>query len=569
MASGITLVTSRAMPSDYAAEQWKSIDDEFVTWNIVMQNGVYVLQSNKVYYEFVYVDEFYLSTGFMGEGFDNQVFIANYSGVSSSLKVFDQATDVYPMAEHYFSYESPEATEMFWLDDIYQEDVIQPDTFIQLSFVFEPSLSFTQRENIRVGMVQYYDMTFSGFVSEVPFLDVTYLPVNQLPDTEGNINTQGQVGYVSYRVVDNTVSLRIVYDHEAYYHQKTLSDVGFLQRENLAYYYIDELTGDPIVYLDYGSEAIPFLFDTSATSVKWRPFLLWNLRTNEIYSTDKVTVVSHIQTEDAHNVYSYFYMPYIDYDDILQVQLEFDYRYTNDGFLVDLGVKEAYSNSFSKVMVLEKGNVTETTPDFVYNAYNSGMTAMVVGAVMSFISPLQSTGFTLFFGGFASYVTAKVIDEFELVTTLVDNIEGFVPTSDFRAFLQERYRDATGIDDLTIEPTDQLYRLHLGQFQIASGYEDVEIIPGSASFTHIIYQYQDQIVEIERPYIEDFHSYEEQHPFEPIPDEPEVIKWYNNPLIYLGGGLVIILAGIYLVMKDSDKHDHGYVQSISRHRRHY
>jgi hypothetical protein len=197
------------------------------------------------------------------------------------------------------------------------------------------------------------------------------------------------------------------------------------------------------------------------------------------------------------------------------------------------------------------------------------MTAMVVGAVMSFISPLQSTGFTLFFGGFASYVTAKVIDEFELVTTLVDNIEGFVPTSDFRAFLQERYRDATGIDDLTIEPTDQLHRLHLGQFQIASGYEDVEIIPGSASFTHIIYQYQDQIIEIERPYIEDFHSYEEEHPFEPIPDEPEVVKWYNNPLIYLGGGLVIILFGIYAVMKGSDKHDHGYVQSISRHRRHY
>jgi hypothetical protein len=570
MASGISLVTSRAMPSDYAAEQWKSIDDEFVTWNIVMQNGVYVLQSNKVYYEFVYVDEFYLSTGFMGEGFDNQVFILNNSGVSSSLKVFDQATDVYPMAEHYFSYESPEATEMFWLDNIYQEDVIQPDTFIQLSFVFEPSLSFTQRENIRVGMVEYYDMTFSGFVSEVPFLDVTYLPVDQLPDTEGNINVEGQVGYVSYRIVDDTVSLRIVYDHEAYYHQKTLSDVGFLQRENLAYYYIDELTGDPIVYLDYGSEAIPFLFDTSATSVKWRPFLLWNLRTNEIYSTDKVTVVSHIQTEDAHNVYSYFYMPYIDYDDVLQVQLEFDYRYVNDGFMVDLGLKEAYSNAFSKMMVLEKDAVTETTPGFVYNAYNFGRTAMILGGAMSFIAPLQSTGFMLFFGGIVSHVTANVIDEFELVTTLVDNIEGFVPTTEFRTFLQERYRYSTGIDDLTIDPTDQLHRLHLGQFQIPSGYEDVEIIPGSASFTHIIYQYQDRVIEIDRDYINDFHTYDPFHPFEPIPENPEdIVKWYQNPLVYVGVGLIIILIGIYAVMKGSDKHDHEYVRSISKHRRYY
>lgn len=568
LALGLFAMSVDASPPHYHAEQWKSIHDEFVTWTISSQNGAYVLQSNKVYYEFIYVDQFHLSTGFMHESFDEQVFILNNNGVSSSLKVYDEATDAYPVTELYFRYEAPEATEIFLIDNIYQKDLIQPGYFVQLSFVFSSSLSSTQRELIRSGMNDDYDMVFTGFVSEIPFHDVTFLPVEQLPDTQGNINAEGKIGYVSYMIVDQTVSMRIVYNDVAYYHQKTLSDVGFLQKENLAYYYIDEISGDPIIYLDYGSEAIPFLFDTSGTSAKWRPFLLWNLRTNEIYSTDKVTVISHIQTEDAHNVYSYFYMPYIDYDDILQVQLEFDYRYYNEGFLVEIGAKERYSDTFSKMMVLEKDAVTATTPGFVYNAYNGGMTAMIIGAAMTFIAPLQSTGYTLFFGGLAAHATARIIDEFELVTTLVDNIEPFTPTSSFRTFLQEKYRLASGINDLTIDPTDQLHRLHLGQFQVPTSYKDVEIVPGTVSYTHIIYQWEDQIIEIERPYVNDFNNYEGEHQYEPLPNPTpdEINAWYKNPLIYVGVGLIILLGGGLALMKGSVKDDEHF-RSDSRHSR--
>ncbi|HOI84506.1 MAG TPA: hypothetical protein PLP48_00390 [Acholeplasmataceae bacterium] len=546
----------QAIPSDYYAEQWTSIEDRFVTWDITMQNGAYIVRSNKVYFEMIEIDSYHFSTGFMHELFEEQVFIASYNGVSSSIKVYDEATSSTPIAEHYFSYESPEATELL-INPSFFEGGFEAGTFIQIMLILNPSETASRREIIRSGMSEYYDFYIHGFVREVPFQDVNYITPSELPITEGNINESGKVGYVSYRIEGSLVSLRIVYDNTAYYVQKNLSDVGFLQRENIAYYYVDDVTGDPIIYLDYGSESIPFLFDTTSTSSKWRPFLLWNLDTNEIYSTDKVTVVSHVQTEEAHNVFSYFYMPYIDYDDILQVQIDFDYRFTNSGFLVTIGAQPGYSDTRSKMMVLERDNVTETTPDFVYNAYNFGMTSMAIGAGLMLIPfpAVQSTGMLLFFGGIATYLTATAIDEFELATTLIDNIQPFTPTTSFREFLQEKYRIASGIDDLTIEATDQLHRLHLGQFEIPTGFKNVEIVPGTFQYTHIIYQYRDQVIEIERPYIDDFHNYEGEHPFEPTPEDPVKpdYTWYSNPLIYMGVGLVVLFSGVLMFMRKDDE----------------
>jgi len=263
-------------------------------------------------------------------------------------------------------------------------------------------------------------------------------------------------------------------------------------------------------------------------------------------------------------------MPYIDYDDILQVQLDFDYRFTNSGFLVTIGAQPGYSDTRSKMMVLERDNVTETTPDFVYNAYNFGMTSMVIGAGLMLIPfpAVQSTGMLLFFGGIATYLTATAIDEFELATTLIDNIQPFTPTTSFREFLQEKYRIASGIDDLTIEATDQLHRLHLGQFEIPTGFKNVEIVPGTFQYTHIIYQYRDQVIEIERPYINDFNNYEGEHQYEPLPNPTpeEMDKWYKNPLIYVGVGLIILLGGGLALMKGSVKNDEHF-RSDSRHSR--
>lgn len=541
------------------------LSDSFQTWSIVERNSIYFLESNKVYFEMDAMDTLEIST-FIDVGLNGFTdFIVASSGINAStIKVYDEVIDTVHVASYPWEYEAPEVTEVMF--NLSFDASQTKGKYVQLSFIMNPLLVSNQLIMI-MNEIYLMDLHFMGYYIDDPFGEVVYNNVSDLPDTAGNLLDSGSVGSVEYQLLANSVHIRITYGAVVYHIEKILNDISFLVKDNLSYYYTDQTTGEPMIYLDYGMQNIPFLFDTTSSSASWRPFTLWNLESNEIYSTDKVSIATHVQTEDANNMYAYFYLPYVEIDDLLSVQVAFDYKYTNDGWLADIGFIKKESNPITTIILLEKGNVTATTPEAVLNAYKFGATAMFIGGSLSSLG-LHEIGVPLFYGGLASFIAASVIDEFKLVTTLVQNIESFIPTSTFRTQLQTKYRESTGIDDLVISSEDVLYRLHLGQFDIPVGYEDVALIQESYQTIHVVYEWQSQLVEISRDYIVDFTSYSPSpvFPYDPEPVDTDVIHFYEKPMFFVGIGMTAFVIGsVYAISKSKEGESDGLVAKPRRY----
>ncbi len=347
------------------------------------------------------------------------------------------------------------------------------------------SLNFNDDKDVTDVRI-YFQQSGSATVATTP---------SDLPTTIGSSSGYNDISEIglAYIDVDGTDALiTIDYQGQSYELLYQNFNTDFLIGIKKAIYFTDD--GNRILQLIYDAETPDYIqTDEGVIATKaWAPYVHWNLTTDEIISTEKVSVLTYFKLEDAQNIYAYFYMPDVISDKLIHVDMTFDYRYYRIG-IPDFW--NTYPMDTQMVAIsLDYGETTLTTPQWKKDLYVVTPIAMTIGAMIPGVRwP------ALIVGSYILAANAASI-EFDLNQKEIDEIESIIPSTTLANEVEASYSRMAG-ETIEIDTTNNsLYKLHIGQFD---AHNEVEIFENSANITNIVYEISGQRITIDEEYILD------------------------------------------------------------------
>lgn len=557
MITFILIPFTSAAYSEFDYQVIESVSDEFNSWEIenkrIVEVETNILKSNRYFFTADKVDELIIMpinyTSFSGNIiYSESMIIESKLAFFSTVEVFNQIDDVRPSEAYRFDEIEPGVFTNSDFEDAVKNGEVQ-NKYIRLSFVLDgldenTSSSYDQFLSSFLGDVNYGDSwsdvsSFSLRWTIDPFDVTDFDDVNDLPSTSGDISTAGEVGAVRYQMQGNNVHFIIHYAGLDYHILKAFEDVSVFEMQNQAYYYKDLETGDHIIYFDYGSTDIPFLFDSSL-NVDYSPFTLFNLDTNDYNYTGIVDVYSMIQTEHDDEVYLYFYLDDIEYDYIQALDIGFEYYYEKDGGWFS---DDKVSETFETYVSLQKGEESTVTqiPTWVEKAYFGSIAATAVGGVLTAFPATSVVGWSIMGVGVAGLLGTTAVDYLKVYELSIEDIAEYIPTSEQKAYLESIYQLTSDDPDFTLPETAQLYKLFLGEYDLGE-YDRIQTISNTLDIATVTYSVNNQLITIDAEWLRQHDGGDDT--FDPIPyDKPddnfkiEIPDWVKNPVTWILVGL--------------------------------
>jgi hypothetical protein len=319
--------------------------------------------------------------------------------------------------------------------------------------------------------------------------------VNDLPSTIGTgygYEAIEEIGLAYIEVNGTDALLTVSYQGTSYKLTYTNFNTDFLKGIYQAYYFTHN--NNKILHLIYDKTPLSIneVDSNEIVTRKWTPYVHWNLSTDEIISTEKVSVLTYFKQEEAQNVYAYFYMPDIISDKLIHVDMTFDYRYYKAGFP---DIWNEYPLDIQKASVsLDYDETTLTTPEWKKDLYVVTPIAMTIGAMIPVIRwPVLIIGSSLLAANYAS-------TELNILQKEISEIESITPSLDLKNEVESSYQRMTGNPVQINTTTNKLYKLHIGQFDEKN---KVEIMENSENVTNLVYEVYGQRITLEEDYIQD------------------------------------------------------------------
>jgi hypothetical protein len=437
------------------------IEDFFHTWELVENNGVSMLRSNRIENKAENIS-LSLESNFAStrpiEILD--LFVDQNGAENSRLEVFSDNVSIHLSDTYPIAYEAPEATEWLYLQDIDNSWNVYLDqgVFYEIVLVLKSGLSDVQKLNVLNVFNNHYEYRDDRAVDitvEATFKWVIIDPtvdseLELLPDTNGSIfENLSDMADVSVSINGYVMSLVITYDtvYDLEYTFSEQTDMSVFDDQNRSFYF----THDEMKYIVFNhAETSMFESDDPET---FTPYTIWNLSTNEIETHYRFTTYIYSELEDANNVYAYFYVDDFVIDHLLSVSLAYRYKY--QGLFED----DTWEDPVHLILEADE-EVTGLDPtswqfDFLASA-------SVVTSVGSLI-PVVRWPVLLIGTASMAYVGSTVQSDL-IQTGNVSQIEEIsTPTQKVTDKLNEAYTlndpNFPGLD-----PDLNVYKLHLGQY---------------------------------------------------------------------------------------------------------
>lgn len=569
-----------AVYSEFDYEVIENVTDEFDSWEIVYNDSdIPVLESNRYYFTADKVDDLMIMpvyyTSFSGNSvYSESMLLQQKYGSFSSIDVYEKISDTMPLTSYYF-----EDVEMGVLTNDSFENAVKnglvQNKYIKFNFVLDSwdrefiTASYEQFLSSFIGDTNYGDSwsdvsSFSLRWTIDPFNVTDFDDVNDLPATSGDISTIGDVGAVRYQIQGKNIHFIITYDNLDYHILKAFEDVSVFEMQNQAYYYKDLETGDHIIYFDYGSTDIPFLFSQSL-NVDYSPFTLFNLDSNDYNYTGLVDVYSMIQTEHDDEVYLYFYLDDIDYDYIQALDVSFEYYYEKDGGLFS---DDERSETFETYISLQKGQESSVTqiPSWVDKAYFGSIAAVAIGGVMSAFPVTAVGGYSIMTVGVAGLIGTTALDYLKVYELSIEDIAEYTPTTQQKDHLESIYKLTSDDPDFIIPESAQLYKLFLGEYDLGS-YDRIQTISDTLDIASVTYSVNNQLIEIDSEWLNSHVGGDDV--FDPIPYDPPQDDSPLDLSQYFEYAIILFAVVLLVAFIGSRKGNDNYARTNSKYRKYH
>lgn len=481
-------------PENYINNWWHYVDGNQVF--IHMNNDVYNINTNEKMYDSAVKKSFVDHWNYIGleheKWFDdyewpNQFLVYKPSPLWNKLKIevmYSSGTKelVYNgLIDHGIAfrrakaYEYPAGTIQYYSWGIFDYNFSEGD-IIQNNALFTSVYSKEDRNDEVVALrISFQNMETTEVNS-----------VDQLPMTSGSIigGNSTEIG-TAYSIVNgNNAQIIIDYQNQTFNLEYSGIDTSFLEGVKKAIYYTYNSNKYlRFEYLDDQRVSSYAANGQNISDVKWVPFTDWNLSSNEIIFTNKVWTSSYLTKETGNNIYAYFYIPNLIYDNLIHVDMQFDYRYFKASF-PDFWNNESLDIK-TQVVSLDHDESTLTTPDWKKDLYSYVPIGMAIGAMIPGVRwPVLLIGSSLLA---LNYTSEKI----EFMQKEINEIELANPNSDIVDSLEKSIETTFNKKIEIVTSSDKIYKLHLGQFDL---YDNVEVIEGSEKLIGFVYETSGKLV---------------------------------------------------------------------------
>lgn len=323
---------------------------------------------------------------------------------------------------------------------------------------------------------------------QVYFTDPTAVPkstVDDLPLTEKSIFTQNvkktDLGYATFEHLgNNKVEVNISVNNKSYSLEflfDDITDMSIFNSQNATHYYTHEK--EKFLIISHGQKSM--FTDVADTFI---PYTIWNLTTNELMEINRFKAYMYSQMEAANNAYAYFYVDDFLIEHLLNISLNYEYRY------IDLlGNEKSWQQ---ESVLLESDKVADNiNPLGWQGAFLSY--AAVGTAVLSQVPYVRWPAIAV--GSLSMWLVGRTIKDNILQLGSVSQIQEVSNPSDTLVNkLNAEYRKK----DPTFNGINQgfkVFKLHLGQFNKAfmKGIELNEkysTVPGQEGINVVEFTYQ-------------------------------------------------------------------------------
>ena len=440
------------------------IEDLFHTWEVVENNGVTMLRSNRIENKAENISlslESHFAPGGSLEILD--LFVAKNGVETSRLEVFLDETTIHLSNTYPIEYEASDATEWLYLKD-YDDSwnvYLDQGVYYEIVLVLKSGLDDIQKINILSVFNNNYehrDVKAVDITIEAVFKWVIIDPTVEselalLPETNGSIfNNISDMADVSVSINGYTMSLVITYDtvYDVRYTFSEQTDMSVFNDQYRSFYF----THDDMKYIVFNhGETSMFESDDPDT---FTPYTIWNLSTNEIETHYRFTTYIYSELEDANNVYAYFYVDDFVIDHLLSVSLAYRYKY--QGLFED----DEWEDPVHLVLEADE-EVTGLDPtswqfDFLASA-------SVVTSIGSLIPVVR---WPVLLVGTASMAYVGSTVESDLIET--GNVSQIEEISSPTQKVTDKLNEAYTLNDPNfpgLDPNLNVYKLHLGQYNKA------------------------------------------------------------------------------------------------------
>lgn len=324
---------------------------------------------------------------------------------------------------------------------------------------------------------------------------ITVSSVDELPTTiatSSGYESMNEIGLAYITVDGNDAELTIDYQGQTYIMNYYDFDTGYLEDLQMAYYFTND--GNKILQLVYDRRTVNLnqTDEEYIANEAWTPYVHWNLTTDEIIATEKVSVLTYYKKEDVDNIYAYFYMPDTISDKLIHVDMTFDYRYYKRSFPDFWNYVPMATRYFA--VSLDYDEVSLTTPQWKKDLYLYTPAAMTIGAMIPGVRwPVLIIGSAILAADYASI-------ELDVLQKEISEIEAYTPSASMLADIEEKFSE---MKDETVKVdtiNNNLYKLHIGQFD---DYAEVEILADSQNITNIVYEVSGTRISLEENFIID------------------------------------------------------------------
>lgn len=326
--------------------------DAYFDWEIISNNGAYLLQSNRILNTSTFVDlTIYTMRDFAYDGNpdEQEVFVFDLNSESSRLTTYQSASSV--SALHNYDIDYPDAfyKDLMFLnyDNLSNYGAELGDVYFDITLVLSDTLTSDERDFVLAvanndtieltRIINENNLNISINDLDFTFLDIEFTQVSnevdpndlsQLPDTEGSIyDDTNKMGDVEILNIDNyTVDFRITYDLQPYDISYTFSentDMSIFNSQYEMFYYTDD--DQHFIVFNLGDTSM--FYSTNDSVETFIPYTTWNLDTNELASIERFNVYMYMKKTSGEHLTGYFYVDEFVIDNLLSVNAEFKYRF--------------------------------------------------------------------------------------------------------------------------------------------------------------------------------------------------------------------------------------------------
>lgn len=397
--------------------------------------------------------------------------------------------------------------------------------------------------------------TLSVRYKELAPIDVGNISaIEDLPKTAGNPfdGVDQQYGSVRYKYDDlaHKLSVEVSYNG-VYVFEYVTTNIEFLEGMKQAFYYTKGLEKFIVIFYE---DSMPLV---TGEITSWGGFAVWNLNTNDIVITNKLRTLTLIELVGM-DAYAYFYMPDIQVDDLLSVDLTYDYEIETNSFLF-WGSK--WQPKQTQILRLTKDGMAEgSIPQYMYEVYTGSKAALAVGAVLTAIPGTQAVGIPLLFlgaGATAGLTLGLNTENHSYIENTISQIKKIQADEALATRLELHYSNQAG-QAVSVNPTNGLYQLYLGNFA-GEGHEDVRIT--NYQYTDITFMSFDKVYTIEGDDLIQLWSYTKPDlapGIDPNPTHPnnpdnqvDLGTWFNDNqvIIYYAVAVLLFLLSLALIAR--------------------